>query len=259
MKLAIIVPAYNEEKRIGRTLDCYSKYFEYIRRNDELDYRILVVINNTSDRTEEIVRPYIENNSRISYLNFKRGGKGFAVIEGFKYFLAARGDFDLIGFVDADMATSPEEYHKLIIGIGYYDGIVADRYLKSSVIIPKPSYKRLLASKLFNFVIRALFFSNWGDTQCGAKIFKSEALEEIMPCLSMSNWAFDVDLVYTLKMKGFKIKSYPTVWIDKEYSTINFWKAGPWMTFAVIRLRILNSPFRMFIRIYDKLIGFIPR
>ncbi len=257
LKIAIIMPAYNEERRIGKTLESYGNYFNRLVKNKVLDYELLVVINNTKDRTEEIVRGYMKKNPCVRYLNFKRKGKGFAVIEGFKE--ALKRDNELIGFVDADMATSPEEYHRLINGIKEYDGAIADRYMKGSIVIPKPSYKRLAAKKLFNFVIRSFLLVPFGDTQCGAKLFRRRALEETLPHLSMSGWAFDADLIYSMKKSGFRIRAVPTIWIDKEYSTINFWQAGPWMAIAVIRLRILNSPFRRFVRIYDKFIGFIPK
>jgi len=256
-KISIVMPAHNEEKRIGKTLDKYSEYFEIQRKRKKVNYEILVVINNTTDKTEDIVKSVQKKNKRINYLNLKPGGKGFAVISGFKD--ALKKDYDLIGFVDADMATSPEEYWKLIENIGKYDGIIADRYMKGSKVFPHPTMQRFLARKVFNFVIRSFLLLPLNDTQCGAKIFKKRVLEKVMPLLTMSQWAFDVELLYALRNEGFKIKAFPTIWIDKEYSKINFWQAGPWMALGVMRLRILNSPFRRFIKIYDKFIGFIPK
>src|SRR3989338_9068086 len=151
-KGCIVIPAYNEEKRIGKTLETYSTYFESLRKEKKIDYEILVVINNTKDRTEEIVKRYIKMNSRIRYLNLKPSGKGFAIIEGFKD--ALKRDNDLIGFVDADMATSPEEYWKLIKNIGDYDGVIASRGLKYSMV--KASLYRKLTNRGFNTVVRLL-------------------------------------------------------------------------------------------------------
>ncbi len=256
-KLSIIIPAHNEEKRIGNTLNFYSSYFENLRKTSDLGYEIIVVINNTSDGTEEIVKSIQEKNSRINFINLPRGGKGYAVIEGFKQ--ALKGNSEFIGFVDADMATPPDEYFKLANSLKEAHGVIADRYLKDSKIIPIPSKKRIIARKLFNFVIRSSLFLPFRDTQCGAKIFRRKALENVIPQLTMSQWAFDVELLYALKKNNYKIRAVPTVWTDKEYSKINFWKAGPWMALGVLRLRIVNSPAKRFIRVYDKLIGFIPR
>jgi len=249
-RISIIMPAYNEEKRISRTLKEYISYFEGLNKKKRLDYEILVVINNTTDRTEEIVKSFQKKSKRLRYLNLKRGGKGFAVIEGFKDALSRNNNF--IGFVDADMATSPEEYAKLMFALRSKDGIIADRYKKESKVYPPATFRRLVVARIFNFLIRSIFFLPFKDTQCGAKIFKRKVIEEILPSLSMSQWAFDVELLYNMRVRGFKIISAPTEWIDREYSKINFLKAGPKMALGVLRLRILNSPLRKFIRIYDE-------
>ena len=256
-KVSIVIPAYNEEKRIGKTLETYSNYFERLRKKRELDYEILIVINNTTDKTEYIVKAWRKKNKKIRYLNLIRGGKGYALIEGFKD--ALKRDNNLIGFVDADMATSPEYFYDLIKFIDVYDGVIASRYMKGSIIEPKPTIQRLIAKRIFNFLIRIVLFLPYRDTQCGAKIFKRYALEKVLQDISMSQWAFDVDLLYSLKKIGFRIKEIPTKWSDKEYSKINFWKAGPWMALGVIRLRMINSPLKKFVRIYDKFLGFVPK
>lgn len=247
-KVSIIIPAYNEEKRIGPTLESYSNYFNSLLK-DDIDYKIIVVINNTTDNTEKIVRGFSRKNKRISYLNLIKGGKGYAVISGFKE--ALKHNQDLIGFVDADMATSPEAFHSLIKSIGGADGVIASRYVPGAVVNPRPSFKRIIVSRLFNILIRALFLMPYRDTQCGAKLFKSHSIKNSVQSLTMSNWAFDVDLIYTLRKKGYFIKEVPTVWADKMYSKIDFLKAGPKMALGIIRLRILNSPLKGFIKIYD--------
>ena len=107
MKICIVIPAYNEEKRIGKTLEEYGAFFTNLK-NKDFQYQILVVINNTKDKTEEVVKNISKKYKEINYLNLKPGGKGFAIIEGFKW--AIKKDFDLIGFVDADIATGPEAF-----------------------------------------------------------------------------------------------------------------------------------------------------
>lgn len=251
-KLAIVIPAYNEERRIRRTLKKYSEFFNSLLRQKKLDYEILVVINNTKDSTEEIVKQCIKKDPKISCLNFIKGGKGFAVTEGFKYLV--NRNFDYIGFVDADMSTSPEAYYDLYLSIGKNDGAIASRYIRGAMVNPKPKFRRILVSRVFNAFIRAILLFPYRDTQCGAKIFKRQVLASILPILSFSKWAFDIDLIYSARKKGFFIIEVPSVWADKKYSTINFMKAGPWMALGVLRLRLINSPFRFLIRVYDKVL-----
>lgn len=245
-KLSIIMPAYNEEKRIGGTLKAYSIFFNKLKKAKKLDYELLIVINNTNDHTEDIVKQARRSNKNIKYLNFKQGGKGFAIIEGFKD--ALRRNNTLIGFVDADMATAPKAYYDLVLNIKNLDGLIASRYIPDAVVNPKQTFARIFVSRIFNLLIRGLFLMPYRDTQCGAKLFKRKAVESVVNKLGMSQWAFDVELLYLLEKGGFKIKEHPTVWADKEYSKINFMKAGPRMALSIIRLRLINSIFEPLIR-----------
>jgi glycosyltransferase involved in cell wall biosynthesis len=242
MKVSIVVPAYNEEKRIGKMLQSYSEYFNGLVKSNILNYEILVVINNTRDKTEEVVREIARKNQRIKYLNLKEGGKGFAVIEGFKEVL--KKDSDLIGFVDADLATSPEAYYDLIKNIGKYDGAIASRYLAGSEITPSYTFRRAVVAKVFNFLVTSLFPLKVTDTQCGAKLFNRRATEIIAEKVKMSQWAFDVELLYVLRKRGFRVIEIPTKWTDIAGSKIRLIKSSVQMFLSIIQLRIVYSKFR---------------
>jgi len=261
MNVSIVIPAYNEEKRIGKTLEYYSQYFETLRKRKELEYEIIVAINNTIDGTLEIVKKWHEKNRQIRYINLIKGGKGYAVIEGFKIALKNEGrkNSELIGFVDADLSTKPDEFYSLIKKINGYDGVIASRYIEGARISPRPTLGRIIASRFFNIFVRVVLFMPYRDTQCGAKIFKREAIAKTIPHLTFSKWAFDIDLIYSLRKKGFKIEEVPTTWGDKYYSKINFTKAGPWMALAIIRLRLINSRFKFIVRGYDKVMRFMAK
>jgi len=251
MRISIIMPAHNEEKRIEPALSSYLRYFNSLSKSNNIDFEILVVINNTTDRTEEIVKLFRKKDNHITYLNFKEGGKGFAIIEGFKDALKRKND--IIGFVDADMATPPQAFHYLMQNMKSADGAIASRYVHGSIVNPKPTIPRIIVSRIFNSLIKVLFFMPYADTQCGAKLFKREAISSSLPYLSLSQWAFDVDLLYQLRKHGFKIAELPTLWSDRKYSKINFMRAGPFMALSLIRLRLLNSPFAFVMHLYDKL------
>src|SRR3989344_5827086 len=175
MKVSIVIPAYNEEKRIGRTLEDYSDYFENVRKKEKIDYEILVVINNTTDDTSGVVKMYQKTNPRIRYLDLPKGGKGYAVIEGLKDALKRENNF--IGFVDADGATPPEAYYDLAKKIGNSDAILASRYIEGAKLYPPMTFRRIVVGKLFHFIVKILFFMPIEDTQCGAKLFSRKATE----------------------------------------------------------------------------------
>jgi len=239
-KLSIIIPAYNEEKRIEKTLISYSEFLREKVKNKELaGFEIIVVLNNCSDNTLGITKKIKGKFNEIKILDFERGGKGFAIIEGFKDSL--KRDSDLIGFVDADMATSPQSFFDLVKNIRNYDGIIASRALKQSRA--NFSLKRKITHKGFNFVVRSFFLFRFRDTQCGAKLFKRIVLQKITPELSLTEWAFDVNLLYLCKKRKYKVKEFPTIWQDKEESKLNLIKAPLQMFSGVLRLRLIFSPF----------------
>jgi glycosyltransferase involved in cell wall biosynthesis len=252
MKLSIIIPARNEEKRIGETLLTYSSYFEKLRIDGKLDYNMLVVINNTQDKTEEVVKSAGLKNKRINFLTFSRGGKGFAILEGFKHSLKSE-DFSFIGFVDSDMATRPEDFYDLVKNIGKFDIVIASRWMDGSIIKIPQSPLRKITSWGFNFLVRGILLLPYSDTQCGAKLFNRKAIKEIISQSISTEWAFDIDILYKLRSKNFKIKEIPTVWEDKKGSVLNLFKTPLKMFSSIIRLRFVHSPFRFIVDAYDRL------
>lgn len=249
MKVAIVMPAHNEEKRIGKTLESYLIYFKHLKLELNLDFEIIVVLNNCSDNTKEVVENFICD--ELIILEFEKGGKGFAVIEGFKDSL--KRDNDFIGFVDADLSTPPNAFYGLIRNISDYDGIIANRWDKKSKIDYARNFNRQLMSRVFNTLVRSLFFLNYRDTQCGAKLFKKELIEKIVNMLGSSEWSFDVDLLFYAKKEKAKIKSIPTEWYDKKGSKINVKKTPVRMFFSIIRLRLIHSPFSFIAKAHGKL------
>ncbi len=248
-KISIIIPAHNEEKRIGKILKNYTPYFKSLKKKGILDFEIIVVLNACKDNTKRVVKEYIHKELKI--LEFERGGKGFAIIEGFKD--ALKRNNDLIGFVDADMATPPNAFYGLIRNIKNYDGIIADRWDKRSKISPKQSLLRRFVSRGYNFIVRTLFFFPYEDTQCGAKLFKKDLLKKIIKKIGITEWGFDVDLLFYAKREKAQIKSIPTMWHDEKGSKINLKRTPILMFLSAIRLRIYHSPFSFFIRFYSVL------
>ncbi len=245
VKLSIIIPAYNEEKRISRTLESYLDFF-----NKRLqDFEIIVVVNNSKDNTLKIVKDFSKKNNKIKYLDFKEPiGKGGAIKEGFKI---AKGD--LVGFVDADMATPPEAFYDLVKNIDEYDGVIASRWLEKSKVKAKQPLLKRIGSRGFNLLIRILFSLDFKDTQCGAKLFKNYVVKNILKDLGITKWAFDINLLYIIKRKGYKVKEIPTIWNAVKASHFNLFKAVPEMFLGLIRLRLVYSKFRFIIKYYDKL------
>lgn len=238
MKISIIVPAYNEEKRIEKTLKAYASFFSFLPAPYHAE--ILVVLNGCKDNTLPIVKTCAQEFSCIRFLNLQESGKGLAIVTGFKDALTRSQE--LIGFVDADMATTPKDFFELITSLGEADGVIASRYMPGSVVFPKEQPLKVYGSRFFNAVLRLLFWFPFKDTQCGAKIFRAYALRDVIPHISSMQWAFDVDLLFWLTKKGYVIKEIPTTWSDQKYSTFNnnVMGSGLRMLGTCISLRIKN-------------------
>lgn len=208
--ISVIVPAYNEEDRIEKTLEEYSKGLKSVG-----DFEIIVVCDGCKDRTAEIAAKYAKV---LTFPN--RLGKGGGVLEGFK---VARGD--VIGFTDADNSLKVDQFLKLIeemekTGAGC---VIADRKSKEAIIVESQFLIRRVASDSFNLLFpRLLFGLKLKDTQCGGKIFKREYVDAVASQMACMGFEFDVELLWRMKNAGCAIREVPVVWKDDKGSKFSF-------------------------------------
>ena len=244
--LSIIIPARNEERRIRDTLLGYGSYFS---KRFNTSFEIIVVLNNCNDNTLRVVQECIKKFPQICYLDIPDPiGKGGAIVEGFRI---AKGNY--LGFVDADLASLPQAFDTLIPFLKDYDCVVASRLVSGAIIKKRQDFSRRLASRVFNTFVRSLFPIKIRDTQCGCKVFRRAAILRVLPELGISRWGFDINLLYLLLRNGFSIKEVPTTWEDIGQSKLRLRRVSLEMFFSTIRLRLLYSPLKFLIYIYDKL------
>jgi glycosyltransferase involved in cell wall biosynthesis len=249
--LLLLVPAYNEEQRIGPVLHDYAKFF---RQQYPGKFKMVVVLNGCVDDTLGIVQRAAAEFPEISALNFPAPiGKGGALIEGLK--LAPTTD--LIGYVDADGATAPAAFLDLVRHCDRADCVIGSRWLPESVLHQSQSKERRIFSRLFHAFVQFLFRMNIKDTQCGAKVMSRAAAEKIHPALRIADVAFDINLLYSLKQNGFSILEVPTEWTDKLGSKIKLGKGSIGIILSVVRLRLFYSPFYRWLRPLRPLEGWI--
>lgn len=233
----LLIPAYNEEDRIGPVLVEYAKYF---RESYAGQFSIVVVLNGCEDNTLGVVQAAQKEHPEIRYLNYEEPiGKGGALIEGLHYFHEA----DYIGYVDADGATQPPAFHDLIKHRNEADCIIGSRWLPDSVIHQPQGSRRRFASRCFHALVQSLFWMNIKDTQCGAKLIRRDAIEAVLNQLTLADMAFDINLLYALKKKNITILEIPTEWTDKTGTKVVLGKTSLVMFLSVVRLRIIYSFF----------------
>jgi len=230
MKLSIIIPAYNEELRLPKTLNDYADFFIEKFGND---VELIVVTNHCSDETEGIARAAAQNHPQIKVVvEPARIGKGGAVEMGMRM---AKGD--LVGFVDADGATSPSAFFQLLENMGEAGCIIGSRWIEGAVVSPRQPPLRRLASRFLNkIIVHGMFGLQVRDSQCGAKLFRRDVLEKVLPESTEPGWAFDIDLLCRVKRLGYVIREYPIEWHHVP---------GNPTTFMLMSMQMLASVWRV--------------
>lgn len=209
MKLSVVISAYNEEKRIGKTLSEISSYL----KKKKIEYEIVVVDDASKDKTSESVQG---KNVRI-IRNKANLGKGASVRKGIQ-----ESKYDLILFSDADLSTPIQELDKMVNAIEKgADIAVASRKLPGSKILVKQPFYRKVMGDIFPFLVRLLLLPKVTDSQCGFKLFKSKAAKKIIPKQRIKRFCFDVELLFIAKKLGFKVKEVPVKWMNKKGSRMN--------------------------------------
>lgn len=248
MRLSLVIPAHNEQARIGPMLEAYLPFLNERYGNE---FELLVVVNGSKDETATVVDRFACSHRQLRCIVEPRAiGKGGAIAIGFR---ASRGD--LVGFVDADGSTAPEAFQDLVDRMGGADVAVASRWCRGATVSPRQPLARRIASRVFNLLTRTLFGLRLTDTQCGAKLMRKPAMLSVLDHLGITRWAFDVDLLFQLQRAGYSIVEIPTTWQDVAGSKLQILSVSAEMFAAIVRLRLLYSPLRWIVGTYDAFVG----
>jgi len=229
--LSVIIPAYNEEGRIGRTLAGIRGYLEGRTYASE----IIVVDDGSRDRTEARAEDALRGmpGARVLRRSANRG-KGFSVREGV---LVARGAFIL--FSDADLSTPIEELEKFwpLVDEGC-DIVIGSRALPGSDIRIRQNPVRELMGKTFNLFVRLLLFRGIPDTQCGFKLFRREAARDLFTRLRTTGFSFDVEILYLCRTAGCRVGQVPVVWRHSHPSRVRLVRGAAGMLGELLRIKL---------------------
>lgn len=218
--LSIIIPAYNEQARLG---DSLHKILAYVK-TQKLDAEIIVVDDGSSDSTikvaEKTFSEYPEIDTKAIRYDENRG-KGFAVKTGFN---AAVGKIAL--FSDADLSTPIEELPKLFdpIKTGEVDVAFGSRALDRSLIGEHQPWRREQGGKVFNLFVRTLTGLPFWDTQCGFKAFNMQKFRPLLNDMQIDKFGFDVEFLYVAYHSGLKLKEIPVRWNNDERTKVNIFR-----------------------------------
>jgi len=212
--LSVVIPAYNEEKRISATLLDIDKYLS----KQNYDYEIIVVSDGSTDKTVEVLSEFKIQNSKLKIIDNKENhGKGYVVKQGM---LEAGGEYRL--FMDADNSTTINHLEKFwpLIKEGY-DVIIGSIEVRGAKIEEKAAWYRRWLGRISKYIIR-IVAGLWKihDSQRGFKLFTAKAAEAIFPRQTIMHWGFDIEILVLAKKMGFKIKEVPVNWSNPGESKV---------------------------------------
>lgn len=215
--LSLVIPAYNEEKRLGKTLERMLEFFG----TKSFPTEILVVDDGSTDRTVEVVKSFGEGKIPLKLISYgKNRGKGYAIKTGM---LSASGEYAL--FADADMSTPIEMFDRFESYLKQeVDVIIGTRKTAGAYVGKHQPFYRENIGKVFTWLSNRLLGLEVSDFTCGFKCFKHRTIEPVFRNQRISGWGYDTEIIFIARHKGFRIQEVPVSWYNDEATRVKLWK-----------------------------------
>ena len=229
--LSVVVPCYNEEQRLPRTIERIERYLD----GKNAHYELILVDDGSADGTRRVMDAAVAGHKsvRVEALPHNRG-KGRALAVGVA---AARGDEILL--TDADLSTPIEELDKLQAALTNGAGVaIASRGLRQSRVEVSQPFYRVLMGKVFNLIVQAVLLPGIWDTQCGFKLFRADVAQRVFAGLSTDGFGYDPEVLYRARKEGVKIAEIPVVWRNSAPTKVSAVSSSLDMLRHVIRVRL---------------------
>ena len=228
----MIVPCYNEELRLPRTIELIERYLD----EKKTAYELILVDDGSVDGTRAVMNAAASRNQsvKIELLPHNRG-KGRALAVGV---MAARGEEILV--TDADLSTPIEELPRLQAALDAGAGIaIASRAVRGSRVEVSQPFYRVLMGKGFNLIVQAVLLPGIWDTQCGFKLFRADVAHRVFADLVTDGFGYDPEVLFRARKQGVKIAEVPVVWRNSAPTKVSAVRSSLDMLRHVIRLRFV--------------------
>lgn len=211
--LSIIIPAYNEENRIGATLEDINQKL----KDKNFNYEILVVNDGSKDRTAQVVEELSSKIKNLKLIDKKENhGKGYCVKQGM---LEAKGKYRL--FMDADNSTTIDQFNGFLPWFeSGYDIVIGSIEVEGAKINEQAGFYRRFLGRFGKILIRLILGLKIYDTQRGFKAFADYTVEPVFRRQTINRWGFDFEILYIANKLGYKIKEVPVIWNNPSESKV---------------------------------------
>jgi glycosyltransferase involved in cell wall biosynthesis len=225
--LSIVIPAYNEEARLGGTL---NELCTYLSRSP-WPWEVRVIDDGSVDRTAAVAADVAKSDSRIVLQREQHRGKGAAVKAGM---LAAAGEYRFL--CDADLSMPVSELPRFLPPLATGDVVIGSREGLGARRVGEPAIRHF-AGRAFNHVVQRLAVAGIEDTQCGFKMFTARAAQVIFPLVTVDGWAFDIEVLSIARARGLTVVPVPIEWHYRRESQLDLVRDGVRMFRDVLRIR----------------------
>jgi len=209
--LSVIIPAYNEERRLAGNLKQIMEYFGTQNYTSE----VILVDDGSSDRTPDIVKELMKEYATLRLVRVAHGGKGHACRQGV---FASHGNW--LFLCDSDLSMPIEEFAKFLpLFQSDYQIVIASREVPGARRYGEPFHRHLMG-RAFNSVVRILAVRGIRDTQCGFKCFRSDVAREVFSMQTINGWGFDVEILFVAQKRGYRIAEVPVNWYYWGHSKV---------------------------------------
>ena len=229
--LSVVIPCFNEEQRLPRTIEMVEAYLDAAHT----PYELILVDDGSADGTRQVMDAAARRNPAVRVEALPRNrGKGRALAVGVE---AARGDEILL--TDADLSTPIEMLDRLQAALNNGAGVaIGSRALRASRVEVSQPFYRVVMGKSFNLIVQAVLLPGIWDTQCGFKLFRGDVAKRVFANLDTDGFGYDPEVLFRARKQGVKIAEVPVVWRNSAPTKVSPVRSSLDMLKHLIRLRL---------------------
>ena len=229
----VIIPVYNEEEQLAQSVTTLR---QFLKENPLSKWTIVIADNGSTDNTLSIAQALSLEYPDVRYVHLPEKGRGRALRQ-----TILSSPADIVSYMDVDLSTHLSALPPLVKAVeDGYDIAIGSRLMSGAKT--KRCFRRELISRVYNLLVKAMFFTPFCDAQCGFKAISHRAAQDLVPLVRNEMWFFDTELLILACRKGYKIKEIPVTWIEDPGSKVNVLKTATEDIKGLLRMRFKPLP-----------------